>query len=128
MESKFPLLEAAMQPGTVVGWKANGSSEVGIVIGTQGRDVLVVSTFARSLENQPATKTYRDPGLTAKLPQLKDPSLERDVHRIPRAKVKPQGMLQGRERSVYQRLARFMQMSQKREDVQTDFNRLAGVR
>ena len=128
MESKFPLLEAAMQPGTVVGWKVNASNEVGIVIGVNGRDVLVVTTFARTLENQPATKAFRDPALTARLPQLKDPSLERDVHRIPRAKVKPQGMLQGRERQVYQRLAKFMQLSQKREDVQADFERLAGVR
>lgn len=127
MEWKSPLLEAAMRPGTVVGWTAHGSDEVGIVIGVSGRDVLVVSTYARSLENDPGTKMYRDAKLSASLPPLRDPTLERDVHRIPRAKVRPQGALRGREKAVYDRLAKYMHGTMAGHAARSDFKRLANA-
>ena len=127
MEWKSPLLEAAMRPGTVVGWTSHGSEEVGTVVGVDGRDVLVVSIYSKSLENDVATKQYRDAKLTAALPPLTDTALERDVHRIPRAKVRPQGALKGRERSVYDRLGVHLKKVMGENTVRSDFKRLAGA-
>ena len=115
--SKLPLLEAATSIGTVVSWKGQGEDETGVVIGVKGRDVLVTTTFDRSVGRGASLKRYRDADLTELIPQPKGlPGIERDVHRIPRARLRVQGKVKGRERALYSRLARVM----KRKDEAAD--------
>lgn len=100
-----PLLEAAMPTGMVVQWKAGGSTEVGIVVGTSGKDVLVLSTYAKTVAREKSTTTYRDAYMTSLLPPIKSGPLQRDVHRIPRARLQKQGLVTGREKNMYKMIA-----------------------
>jgi hypothetical protein len=124
----LPVLEAATSIGTVVTWKGKGEDETGVVIGAKGRDVLVTTTFDRTVGRGHSLQRYRDDVLTAAVPQpVGLPGIERDVHRIPRARLRVQGKVKGRERALYSRLARAMQ--RKRESVETmeHLKHLAGV-
>lgn len=121
-----PLLEATMAVGTVVQWKAGGSTEVGIVVGTSGKDVLVLSTYAKSVSREKTTMAYRDPKMTARLPPIKSGPLQRDIHRIPRSRLQAQGLVTGREKNMYKMISHALKEAEE-EEVRDAQKRLAGI-
>lgn len=126
MEGK-PLLESALSIGTLVQWRAGKSSEVGVVVGTEGRDVLAVSTYDSSLDNTASTKMYRDEKLTQLLPQGSNSLFRQDVHRIPRQMLQVQGKVQGTEQRSYRNLARKLRVLRLKRGIKEELLRLAGV-
>lgn len=121
-----PLLEATMPTGMVVQWNAGGSSEVGVVVGTSGKDVLVLSTYAKSVAREKSTTMFKDVSLTALLPPIKSGPLVRDIHRIPRSRLKSQGVVSGREKNMYKMIAASLKKGQNQK-IKEELKHLAGI-
>jgi ATP-dependent Clp protease ATP-binding subunit ClpA len=105
MESKRPLLESAVPIGTMAQWKAGASTEVGVVVGSEGKDVFVVSMHSKETASEKSTQTYVDRKLTSRITG-QGKWVQRIIHRIPRSKLQLQGAVKGRSLNFYKHFAR----------------------
>ena len=84
-----PLSEAigANVPfGTMVGWRVPGGDMYGVVVKQEGKELLVITAYDKTLVNDKGVRFYRDDVLSEKLtPML--PTLRMSVQRVPASKA-----------------------------------------
>jgi hypothetical protein len=94
-----PLTEGASgaRLGTVVGWKTPAGREYGVVLGQEGKFLLCLTTYEKSLKKDPGLRLYRDAELTGKL-SLHGllPGFIADVQKVPAARATKQNRLVGK--------------------------------
>jgi len=88
-------------PGTMVAWRTPTGSEYGVVIGSDGTDLLVGVAYDRSLKNERRVKLYRDEALSAKVGGVGVTGVVMDIHRVPAKKAYRQGRMTGQAIQPY---------------------------
>lgn len=93
------LLSEAVQRapiGTLVGWKALGDFDYGIVLGREGEDLLCLTMYDKTLIRDAGIKHYRDEKLTNELAStLVVPGVVMDIQRVPATKAFRKGLVYG---------------------------------
>jgi hypothetical protein len=106
-----PLSEAvgANVPfGTMVGWRAPGGKVYGVVVGREGKELLVITAYDKALMNDKGVRFYRDDALSGKLtPML--PTLRMSVQRVPVSKTFKHSRVTGAELQSYKDAAKQLQ-------------------
>lgn len=93
--------------GTTVSWRTPAGPNMGVVIGTEGDELITVSLIDRSLANDPSEQPFLDQTLTAKMAPIHGiPRVAVDVHRVPKGKAFFQHKIKGMNLRPYVKMAR----------------------
>lgn len=92
--------------GMVAQWMTPDGPDLGVVVGTDERDVLAVTAIEKSARNEPGNKKFRDDVLSAKLHDLHGvKGVQFNVYRIPKPMATLVGRIKGRMLRRYQMVA-----------------------
>lgn len=101
-------------PGTMVSWRTPSGIEYGMVVGTDGSDLLVGVAYEKSLKHNRRVKYYRDESLTKNVAGgLGIPGISLDIHRVPASKAYMQGRLTGVAARPYVKMGLALQKESK---------------
>lgn len=118
-----PLSEAVGKVpfGTMVGWRTPGGEVYGVVVGRDGKELLAITAYDRSLARDKGIRLYRDEALSGKLTSVM-PSLLMSVQRVPAAKAFKHSRVTGAALQPYSDAAKQLQIEEgtMRKDVFTD--------
>ena len=101
------LLESAKyRVGTIVMYRSGSTKELGVVIGQDGRELLVVGASTPALAKTKDRTRLRDRAITTRLgTKMRFKGVQMDVQRVPSARTWKVGILTGRNVRMYQQLA-----------------------
>lgn len=121
------LVEAApkSRPGTLVGWRTPGGFDYGVVIGSEGKDLLCLTMFDKRLRMDTTMRTYRDEELSDRLSaQTLVPGVMMDVHRIPMQRAFVSGRMVGPALRMYMQTATDLQTEDYMENVNSTLGKI----
>lgn len=108
----LPLLcEAAGSApfGTMVGWHTPAGAVYGVVAGKSGNELLVLTTYDKTMQKDAGLRFYRDEAMSSKLPPL-TPTVFMDLQRVPAAKAFKHGRIRGAALQPYTMAAATLQL------------------
>jgi hypothetical protein len=95
--------------GQVVSWRTPTGPNMGIVIGSEDKVLIVVTTADKSLWLEPGDKLYRDDVASAKLGSVRGlPRVRIEVYRVPKALALRRGRLKGLQLKPYVRMVKML--------------------
>lgn len=107
LDNPPPLSEDMSVPvGQIVSYLAKGEEEVGVVIGTDARDLFVIGAVEPKLFNKTDRIAFRDAALTTRFgKQLRFKGVVMDVQKVPNHLAHRVGRIQGSDLRLYHQLA-----------------------
>lgn len=75
-------VNAKVPIGTTIGWATPGGKEYGVVVGSEGKHLLAITAYDKTLVKDRRLKKYRDEALSGKLTPFAS-SVRLDVQRVP---------------------------------------------
>lgn len=100
--------------GTMVGWRTPGGRAYGVVVGMEGKELLALTTYDKTLKKDRGLKYYRDEALSDKLAPLM-PSVVMDLQRVPTDKAFKHGRITGAALKPYVTAAKHLQLEGRSE-------------
>lgn len=104
------LSEAAVSApfGTTVGWKTPGGEVYGVVVGKEGKELLCLTTYDKTMQKDKSIRFYRDEAASDKLPPVTS-TVRMSLQRVPAAKAFKHGRLKGSALKPYQQAMKALQ-------------------
>ena len=95
--------------GAMVGWRTPGGEVYGVVVGTEGKELLCLTTYDKTMRKDKGLGYYKDEAASDKLPQV-TPTVRMSLQRVPTTKAFKHGRLQGSALKPSQQAAAALQV------------------
>lgn len=108
--------------GTVVGWRTPAGKAYGVVVGKEGKELLCLSAFSKSLAKDKSLTYYEDKSASGKLQQAM-PGVLMALQRVPMNRAFKRGRVEGTGLQPYLKAAAHLQLESV-EESDMDFEKL----
>lgn len=100
--------------GTMVGWQTPAGRAYGVVVGQDGKELLCLSAFSKSLAKDKSLTYYEDAAASGKLQQAM-PGVLMALQRVPMARAFKRGRIEGTGLQPYMKAAAHLQLESEEE-------------
>lgn len=101
--------------GTVVGWRTPAGKAYGVVVGKEGKELLCLSAFSKSLAKDKSLTYYEDKSASGKLQQAM-PGVLMALQRVPMNRAFKRGRVEGTGLQPYLKAAAHLQLESGEEN------------
>ena len=95
--------------GTMIGWRTPAGNAYGVAVGREGKELLCLTIYDRTLLKDRALRLYRDEAMSKKLGPLM-PGVMMDLQRVPANRAFRRGRMRGRALQPYIKAAAHLQL------------------